>query len=314
MLDGVHTFGLRANSSSAPFDQWGLTVGAAETLTIDSIKGLVSGKEIPEGTSTAETLFAMSGKARANSTCYLRIDGVRQPGLIGVDGNGDWVCNTATQVPGRRSYEIEGNYDSGPVSTPPRTLTVIQALSVDTSVLHLNGVMVRGGHIRAHNVRDAPGNTATRLPSGGVSPYTYEAFPSHIAQVNAQGKVEGMHNGIATITIRDQSGSAVSYQVVVSNIYNVAIFHYVGMNYPLYLQALPNYNAISMTPQIQAALGCYNPPVFNWPPQPLPTQYLAWTGPANGNSAQGYNAQYGTFSYYSQTAEFPNNGIGFYLA
>ncbi|MBL0797787.1 MULTISPECIES: hypothetical protein [Pseudomonas] len=32
MLDGVHTFGLRANSSSVPTDQWALTVGTNETI------------------------------------------------------------------------------------------------------------------------------------------------------------------------------------------------------------------------------------------------------------------------------------------
>ncbi|WP_192563946.1 beta-propeller fold lactonase family protein [Pseudomonas gozinkensis] len=92
--------------------------------TITSLVGLPSNVEIPDGGTTSERLFAMSGKARANATCYLRIDGVRQQGLIAVDGSRNWTYNTGTQTPGLHSYAVEGNYDSGPVSAPPRTLRI----------------------------------------------------------------------------------------------------------------------------------------------------------------------------------------------
>jgi hypothetical protein len=126
---GLHRFELRGNASLPATDVWILTVDAAETLKIVSIKGLISGVEIPEGTSTSESLFTMSGRARPNSTIYLRIDGVKQPGLIAVDENGDWTYNTGTQAPGLRTYAIEGNYDkdpgtgAGPISSN-RTLSV----------------------------------------------------------------------------------------------------------------------------------------------------------------------------------------------
>ncbi|RIJ06743.1 hypothetical protein DXT77_28515 [Pseudomonas sp. 91RF] len=124
LAQGLHRFELRENASLNPTDVWLLTVGAAETLKIVSIKGLISGKEILDGDTTSETLFAMSGKARKNSTIYLRDGETRISGLIAVDGNDDWTYNTGTQAEGLRSYTIEGNYDSGPISAPQRTLKI----------------------------------------------------------------------------------------------------------------------------------------------------------------------------------------------
>lgn len=185
MLDGVHTFGLRANSSSLPSHEWGLTVSAAESLKIVSIKGLISGKEILEGTNTTETLFAMSGKARANSTCYLRIDGVRQPGLIAVDANGDWAYNTSTQASGRRSYEIEGNYDSGPISTPPRTLIVEAEAPVNID--RVTGVQ-----------------SGTDIPHGYP---TNESAVNLVGTATPQANIQLFHNNVAGPTTTAVGGN-----------------------------------------------------------------------------------------------------------
>ncbi|MGP6429394.1 hypothetical protein [Pseudomonas paraglycinae] len=199
--------------------------------------------------------------------------------------------------------------------SPTTSIAVVAAppLSVNPSQLSLNGVMVRSLHLRAPNVVDAPGNTAVLQVTGGVGPYTFQSSAPQIASVNAQGKVEGMGNSSAVITIRDQNGSTVSVQVTVSNIYDLTIFHFVGMTYPLYLQSLAASKWISMTPQIQVALGCYNAPALNWLVQPNPLSNFAWTGPASGNSAQAYNGINGTFAYHNQTVNHPDQGLGFFL-
>ncbi|MCU0093468.1 hypothetical protein N8H72_26095 [Pseudomonas koreensis] len=199
--------------------------------------------------------------------------------------------------------------------SPTTSITVIAAppLSVNPSQLTLNGVMVRSGHLRAPNIADAPGNTAVLQVTGGVGPYTFQSSAPQIASVNAQGKVEGMGNGFAVITITDQNGATVTVQVTVTNIYDLAIFHRTDLNYPMYLQQLAANNWIAMTPQIQAALGCYNAPALKWTVQPNPPSNLAWTGPASGSSAQAYNGINGTFSYHNQTVNHPDQGLGFYL-
>ncbi|WP_192563944.1 beta-propeller fold lactonase family protein [Pseudomonas gozinkensis] len=224
MLDGAHTFGLRANSSSTPFHQWVLTVGAAETLTIEMIKGLISGKEIPEGSSTSETLFAMSGKARANATCYLRIDGVRQQGLIAVDGSRNWTYNTGTQTPGLHSYAVEGNYDSGPVSAPPRTLRIGLSATIPVgkepvgSVAHPNGshvyvcntkgssvsVIDAGNQTVINTIRLAQDPSGITIHPNGLFLYVYGALASTVWVINTQSqtvtatiKVGVTPNGIA---------------------------------------------------------------------------------------------------------------------
>lgn len=203
------------------------------------------------------------------------------------------------------------NRDTSP--TTSITFMATPPLSVNPSTLDLNGVMVRSLHFRAPNIVDAPMNTAALQVSGGVAPYTFRSSAPQIAQTNAQGKVEGMSNGVAVITITDQNNASVSVSVGVTNIYDLTIFHSTGMTYPLYLQRLAANQWIAMTPQIQAAFGCYNAPALNWTVQPNPLSNFAWTGPANGNSAQAYNGVNGTFAYHNQTVSHPDQGLGFYL-
>ncbi len=192
LVQGLHRFELRGNASLPETDVFILTVGAAVTLTINSLRGLISGAVIPEAATTPETLFAMSGKAKPNSTIYLRIDGVRQPGLIAVDRNGDWAYNTGTQAAGLRSYTIEGNYDSGPVSTPPRTLIVGTTLIVPTliNVLDANNVEVPEGTSTASTQltskgKASPGQQVEVLDDSGAS-----AVPKGKATVSASGDWE----------------------------------------------------------------------------------------------------------------------------
>lgn len=314
LFDGSHTFGLRANSSSSPFHEWLLNVGAVETLTIDSLKGLNSGVEIPSGTSTSEKLFALSGQARASATVDLYDNGILVAGPIAVGPLGNWTYNTGPQTPGPHSYTVRGKYDSGPESTPPRTLTVSLPLTVDTSPMILDGVMIRSSHCPYPNGVQPPRNFEERKATGGVEPYTYRSSNTAVAVVSQQAVVVGMNNGRITITIEDQVGAKVSFDVIVSNIYDVTIFHRTDLTYPVYTQQLIQNNWIGITPQIRAALQtCYNPPYFNWTVSPDPRLNRAWTGVTNGASGEVYDIILRLFTWDDQIVNHPLSGLGFWL-
>jgi hypothetical protein len=134
LAPGAHYFELRTNASAPATSKWEVTVVTAEQLAITSLKGLVSGQEINEGASTAETLFHISGVARANTILDLLDQGAAAE-LIAVDGNGRFGHNTSPQAAGMHSYTVRGRYDSNPQSTPPRTLTIASAATAPAITL-----------------------------------------------------------------------------------------------------------------------------------------------------------------------------------
>lgn len=220
LAQGPHRFELRENASLPVTDVWILTVGAVETLTIDSLKGLISGVEIPSGTSTSESLFVIGGKARPNATVDLYDNGIFIAGPIAVDANGNWAYNTGPQTDGPHSYTVRGMYDSGPESAPPRTLTIL-GLAIDPTPMILDGVMVINGYGWPTN--EMSGNTATRVPTTGVPPFTYQPADPTIVQVNNLGKAVGIKNGNTTVTVTDANGQSASYPVQVSKVYRLLI-------------------------------------------------------------------------------------------
>lgn len=229
LLDGPHTFGLRANSGSLPFHEWLLTVGAVETLTIASLKGLISGVEIPSGTSTSETLFALSGKARASANIDLYDNGVFVAGPIAVDANGNWTYNTGLQTPGPHSYTVRGKYDSGPESAPPRTLNIGGGLIIaDPSPLILNGrnYTISGTGLNWIGTGNDPvGTSGRKTVSGGQPPYTYTSSAPATASVDNTGLVRSEGNGSAVITVRDNAQNSVTFTVQTSNVKQILVNH-----------------------------------------------------------------------------------------
>ncbi|MBC3270166.1 Ig-like domain-containing protein [Pseudomonas sp. SWRI81] len=186
--------------------------------------------------------------------------------------------------------------------------TGVAALQVDTSLLTLNGIMVRSNYCRNFTGVDAIGNSAVRQPSGGIPPYRYTSSNTRIAAVDAQGKVTGMGNGSATIRITDQSNAQVSYSVAISNVYDLLVGH-AGMpnTYSKYMQHLALYDYASMTPQIRAVLDrCYFQPWIEY----FPSSTTAWTGIANDDQAEVYSGE-GTFDWVDQSVH--NSGLVFSL-
>ncbi|VVE02962.1 hypothetical protein PCA20602_02232 [Pandoraea capi] len=128
---------------------------------------------------------------------------------------------------------FDGGSDEAQASLFPELrlkIEVVPDLGVEPSQMVLNGLAVRQDGWPSTG-RDAPGNTGTRVGTGGVPPYTYSSSRPSVATVNGAGKVSGMGNGSATITIRDSGGATVSYPVVVSNVYRFAFNHNYGMSY-----------------------------------------------------------------------------------
>lgn len=104
--------------------------------------------------------------------------------------------------------------------SPPLNLEVLNALGIATAPLELNGLSIKVEGWTSTGVASV-GNTATRVASGGVAPYTYVSNNPAVASVSATGLVTGNRNGAAVITATDRRGSQVTYPVRVSNVYRL---------------------------------------------------------------------------------------------
>uniref|UniRef100_UPI00286AB3BF Ig-like domain-containing protein n=1 Tax=Pseudomonas sp. TaxID=306 RepID=UPI00286AB3BF len=114
------------------------------------------------------------------------------------------------------SFTAKAMYGTQPVSTA-RTLTVVQALSLDPTLMSLAGYSVKIPSWPKTGA-DSIGNTAVRAARGGKPPYSYTSSSPAAASVDANGKVTGNRNGSAVITATDQLGQSASYPVAVSNV------------------------------------------------------------------------------------------------
>lgn len=219
LVPGENLFQVREHSSASPISQWVVNVKEVTAeLTIDSLKGLISGVEILPGTSTPEKLFALSGKARANATIDLHDNDDFLAGPIAVDANRNWTYNTGTQATGSHSYTVIGKYDSGPESTPPRTLTVTE-LSIDQSKMLLDAYKLFSNH--GWIEKEVAGNVETRQARGGVQPYIYQPLDPSVVSVSSTGKVAGLRSGQTVIQVTDQTNTTVQFAVEVKNVFQV---------------------------------------------------------------------------------------------
>lgn len=96
-----------------------------------------------------------------------------------------------------------------------------EVLSIDESRMVLNGAVAYVNWPLSGT--DIAKNTAVRAPIDGRQPYTYTSSNPAIASVTSEGKVQGRANGTARIVVTDGYNKSVSYEVSVSNIYNLVI-------------------------------------------------------------------------------------------
>jgi hypothetical protein len=275
-------------------------------------------KEVPEGASTTSTTLILKGTACKGKDVEI-FDGsgpsaVSKGRVTASSIDGSWQHTIAVTVGGHRLY-AKSLYHPTPTYSNVRLLTVSpQQLSVDTTLMVLDGVMVRSGYCPNLNGVDGIDNTKIREAAGGIAPYTYRSSNAAVAAVDASGKVTGMGNGGATITITDQQAAQVSYSVKVSNIYSVFVGGASGWTYQRHLQSLAQRGDVHLTPQILAVIQrCFSQPWFAWAAGPTaPHLDRAWTGNANGARAEVYNTYTRNFEWLAQTANLPH-GLFFSL-
>ncbi|MDY7533686.1 Ig-like domain-containing protein [Pseudomonas sp. Bout1] len=112
--------------------------------------------------------------------------------------------------------------ESTAITFPTAMYTVITSLRIDQSQMALNGYAVKINWPRTG--QEFPGNTQTRVASGGVPGYTYASSNPTVASVNATtGLVIGNRNGSAVITATDRNGTSRQYAVAVSNVYELLV-------------------------------------------------------------------------------------------
>lgn len=269
------------------------------------------GIPIPSGSSTPFSKIELGGSGPSGSP-FVILDngGVVASGVF--NQSGAFIQQFLNLAPGPHRFELKEN--TSLPSTHDWTLTVIQSLSVDTSLLVLNGVMIRSAYCPHFNGVDAIGNTALRQASGGKPSYHYQSSNQQVATVDANGKVTGMGNGTATITITDQSNAQVSYSVAVSNVYSLLVHGGLGWTYARYTQSLTQRGQVRLTQQIRDVMArCFFPPWFKWGASPkYPHLANAWTGVTSGAYAEVYNTDTGIFGWLAQTAD-PHSGLSFSL-
>ncbi|SFW88614.1 hypothetical protein SAMN03159376_05009 [Pseudomonas sp. NFACC09-4] len=109
------------------------------------------------------------------------------------------------------------------VGFPLRTYRVARAnpLIVDPTPMRLDGIKIFQSYGLAQ--REVPNNTGTRMPTGGIPPYSYTSLDPETASVSEAGKVAGLRNGVTTIVIEDSAGAEVRYEVMVENIVRLLI-------------------------------------------------------------------------------------------
>lgn len=140
-------------------------------------------------------------------------DGDALLGHVDIDG-GRWTLPVTGLTAG--THQFKAVYDK---LSSNRWSVVHEPYQIDLSLMTLDGFAVMVPWPLS-NV-DLPGNTQIRQPTGGVPPYTYTSSRPDIASVDSSGKVRGLLNGTATISVKDAEQRSLSYTVNVANIWRL---------------------------------------------------------------------------------------------
>jgi hypothetical protein len=189
--------------------------------TLGSVKGSPSGDDIPHGGPTVETAVTLSGVASKGQQIEV-FDGTNPKGKATADPEtGIWERLVSDLSVAEHNFKAKALYGTGAESAA-RTFRVVRKLSIDQSLMTLNGVKLLQSY--GWNSKEVPGNTMTRVPNGGIPEVTFTSSSPSIAAVDrTTGKVTGLKNGSAVITVTDGSNNQLSYQVIVSNVFRMII-------------------------------------------------------------------------------------------
>lgn len=185
------------------------------TLATDS-----KGNEIPQGGQTRDTTIIIKGTATKAQRVQI-LDGATDKGEATVDETTGIWTHTMTQLSvADHSFTAKALYGSGKTSQA-RALTVVMPLSIEQGTMNLNGIKLLQSY--GWPTKEVAGNVQVRAAVGGVPPLTYTSSDNTIASVTPIGKVSGMKNGQAIITVTDSTHESAQYMVQVSNVYTVVV-------------------------------------------------------------------------------------------
>jgi hypothetical protein len=220
----AHSFTAKAKYANEPVSTppRTFTVVASATPVITAVKD-TKNVVIPQGGTTADTSVTLEGTASKGLTVEI-FDGTASKGTATADANtGIWklpVTGLAVS-PTAHSFTAKAKYANEPVSTPPRTFTVVPALGLDPSPVTLNGYCfsIVGTTLGwEFSGTDKTGTYTDRVPTGGTPPYTYTSANPAVAAVDSRGRVRSTGNGSTRITATDRGLNTASYEVRVSNV------------------------------------------------------------------------------------------------
>ncbi|MFP0198188.1 Ig-like domain-containing protein [Pseudomonas sp. PHC1] len=259
----------------------------------------------PGTTNSSDILFGGSGTPGA--TFVIIHNGALPPVASGTyNVSGAFIQLITDLDPGPHRFELRETQASATTSEWQLNVGATAPLTIDQKAMRLEGLMVRSYVLEGLNGVDAIGNTEVRVASGGQPPYTYRSN-SNIAEVDAYGKVTGMSNGSATITVTDAQGAQVQYIVLISNVWGLWLYHTgYPFTYAKYQAHQTQVGNSGLTPTLRAVIQrCYKQPWFNLPA----TTPNIWTGATPGEV---YNNPTGNFFMADLNAS-QDYGMGFYL-
>ncbi|MHC8391731.1 hypothetical protein ACYZTM_27815 [Pseudomonas sp. MDT2-39-1] len=200
--------------------------------------------EIPNGETTIHTSVTLSGTASAGQKVEI-FDGPTTKGIADVGSNGIWTHSVTGLSVASHSFTAKALYGSGLVSTPPRTLTVTTEMILDPTPMVLNGfnISIAGTGLDWTLTGNDPADTAaTRVPTGGTPPYSFQSSNPLIASVDRiTGRVRSEGTGTATIYVSDQTQTK-SFPVTTANVSRV-IHIDTPINHTQYTQWVTDNNA-----------------------------------------------------------------------
>ncbi|MFG6203123.1 Ig-like domain-containing protein [Pseudomonas retamae] len=178
-----------------------------------------SGTDLTNGGTVSDNKVVLSGSALAGAVLQVFDDGVFIE-EVQTGANYKWQSRLLPILVGHHRYTVKEKAGNEFESDP--WLLERLALSIDRTQMKLDGFSVKVPQWPKTG-EDSIGNTAVRVPTGGVPPYDYASSDPLTAPVTAAGKVTGLKQGVATIYVTDQEGETVNYLVAVTNVYRLQI-------------------------------------------------------------------------------------------
>jgi hypothetical protein len=215
------------NANQSPIKRLDIHLGSGLILpTLDSVQG-AGDVEIPDGTNTVSRTLKLSGQAHKGRKVEI-FEGTDPNAVSHGEATADsvtgiWKLEITVELGPRRLY-AKSLYHSGNVYSNVRTLRVVKPIILDPSIMILDGaeVFAPAAYQWTQTNLHGPGNRRTRTPTDGTPPYQYVSANAEIATVGStDGDVIGQRNGQTLISVTDANGQVASYQVHVSNKWDI---------------------------------------------------------------------------------------------